>query len=119
MDFPVWFKEFDWSPDPVRHLWDEKNHRLYAWSYRPTSEPILINALVAEWEHIPAARLRNLWESLHSGVEAATAAYMFGMKCSTINALHPHTLGYIVHPLPIKYTEPAKRNREEENEEES
>ena len=38
-----------------RHLWDELEHRLRGRTNRPTSVPDLTNALVAEWNQVPAA----------------------------------------------------------------
>lgn len=41
----------------------------------PTSVFDTINALVAEWEQIPAARFQNLAESRHKRVETVVTAY--------------------------------------------
>lgn len=50
--------------NPVLHLWDELEHRLGARLYQLTSVLDLTNALMAEQEQIPAARLQKLVESL-------------------------------------------------------
>lgn len=58
---PFSVEEFDWpAPIPRQHhiqyLWDEPKHGLQDQPYSPTSLP---NALEAEWEHVPAARLKG------------------------------------------------------------
>lgn len=40
---------------PIQPFWEEPKHRLWARSYHPTSVLDLNNALVSEWELIPAA----------------------------------------------------------------
>jgi hypothetical protein len=72
-------EELDWpaqSPDlkPIDHLWDELERRLRARSNHPTSVPDLTNALVAEWEKVPAVMFKHLVESLPRRVEAIIAA---------------------------------------------
>ena len=67
-------EELDWhaqSPDvnPIEYLWDELEHRLRARPNRPTSVPVLTNALVAEWKQVPAAMFQHLVESLPRRVE--------------------------------------------------
>lgn len=41
--------------NPIQHLLNEQECRLWARSYRPTSVPDSTNALAAEWDQIPAA----------------------------------------------------------------
>ena len=72
-------EELDWpaqSPDlnPIEHLWDELEHRLRARPNHPTSVPDLTNALVAEWNQVPAAMFQHLVESLPRRVQAVIAA---------------------------------------------
>ena len=72
-------EELDWpaqSPDlnPIEHLWDELERRLRARPNRSTSVPDLTNAVVAEWNQIPAAIFQHLMESLPRRVEAVIAA---------------------------------------------
>lgn len=55
----------------IQHLWDE----LHARPYHRTSMSGLTNALVAEWQQIPAAMLQNLVESFSRGVEAVIATH--------------------------------------------
>lgn len=43
----------------IHHLWDEAECRMCTRSYRPTSVANLNNALVAEWEKIPAASFQK------------------------------------------------------------
>lgn len=43
----------------IHHLCDEAECRPQTGSYRPTSVADLNNALVAEWEKIPAARFQK------------------------------------------------------------
>uniref|UniRef100_A0A673VX79 Tc1-like transposase DDE domain-containing protein n=1 Tax=Salmo trutta TaxID=8032 RepID=A0A673VX79_SALTR len=64
------------SPDlnPIEHLWDELKRRLRARSNCPTSVSDLTNALVAEWQQVPAAMFLHLVESLPRRVEAAISA---------------------------------------------
>ncbi len=50
--------------NPIQHLWDKLERQLRARPYHSTSVLDLTNALVAEWEQIPAARLQNLVDSL-------------------------------------------------------
>lgn len=56
----------DPHPHPIQHLWDEVE--------RPTSMPDLNNALVTNWEQIPAVGFKSLVENLSRGVEAVGAA---------------------------------------------
>lgn len=59
--------------NPIKHLLDELNHRLWAGPYHSTSVPDLTNAPVAEREQIRAASL--LVENLPRRVEVVIAAY--------------------------------------------
>ena len=72
-------EELDWtaqSPDlnPIKQLWEELGRRLRARPNRPTSEPDLTNALVAEWKQVPAAMFQHLVERLPRRLEAVIAA---------------------------------------------
>ena len=64
------------SPDhnPIKHLWDELEHRLQARPHRQTSVLDLTDALVAEWKQIPGAMFQHLVESLLRRMEAVLAA---------------------------------------------
>lgn len=55
-DWPVQSSDLN----PIQHLWDGLDRRLWARSDRPTSVLHLTDALVSEWEQIPAARF-NIW----------------------------------------------------------
>jgi hypothetical protein len=62
-------EELDWpaqSPDlnPIKHLWDDLEHRLRARPNRPTLVPDQTKALVAEWKKVPAAMFQHQVESL-------------------------------------------------------
>ena len=65
-----------WSPaqspdlNPSQHLWYE----LWTRPYRPSSVLDFSNALVVEWEQIPAARFRILVESLLTRVDAVSSS---------------------------------------------
>jgi hypothetical protein len=72
-------QKLDWpaqSPDlnPIEHLWDELEPRLQARPNRPTSVPVLTNALVAEWKQIPTAMFKQLVERSPRRVEGVVAA---------------------------------------------
>ena len=72
-------EELHWpaqSPDlnPLEHLWDELERRLWARPNRPTSVTNLTNALVAEWKQVSAAMFQHLVENLPRRVEAVIAA---------------------------------------------
>ncbi len=54
-------------------LWNELEHWLWVRPHHHTLVLDLINALVAEWERIPAARCQNLVETLKRRVEAVIA----------------------------------------------
>lgn len=54
-------------------MWDALEQRLQARPSRPTSRPDLKNALLDEWEKIPAGTLQNLVKSLPRRVEAVIA----------------------------------------------
>jgi hypothetical protein len=45
------------SPElkPIKHLWDELEHRMQARPNRPTSVPNLATVLVTEWKQVPTA----------------------------------------------------------------
>jgi hypothetical protein len=72
-------EELDWPAqssnlNPIEHLWDELECRLWARPNRPTSVPDLTNALVAEWKQVPAEMLQHLVDSFRRRVEAVIAA---------------------------------------------
>ena len=75
----IFMEELDWpaqKPDlnPIKHLWDELEHRLRARPNRPTSVPDLTNAPVVEWKQVPTAMFQHLVESLPRRVEPVIAA---------------------------------------------
>ena len=56
--FEIGVEELDWpaqSPDlnPIKLFWDESERQLRARPNRLKSVPDLINAVVAEWKHVP------------------------------------------------------------------
>ena len=53
-------KDLDWLAHPIQQIWNELERRLRARPDPPTSVFDLTNALVAEWEQIPAARFQNV-----------------------------------------------------------
>ena len=62
-------EELDWHAqcsdlNPIEHLWDELESRLRASPNLPTSVPDLTNALVAEWNQVPATMFQHLVEIL-------------------------------------------------------
>lgn len=57
-------KNFDYStqsPDVelTEHLWDELERRLWAKAHHPTSVPDFTDALVSDWEKIPAVLIQH------------------------------------------------------------
>lgn len=65
-----------YSPDlnPIEHLWDELGRRIAASGRRPTTRPMLIQALQAEWNAIPQERIRRLVQSMRQRCQACVQA---------------------------------------------
>ena len=65
-----------YSPDlnPIEHLWDELGRRIAASGWRPTTRPMLIQALQAEWNAIPQERIRRLVQSMRQRCQACVQA---------------------------------------------
>jgi hypothetical protein len=72
------------SPDLnlIKHLWDELELQLRASPKCPTSVPVflihfktfIVDAVVAEWKHVPAAMFQHLVECIPRRVESVIAA---------------------------------------------
>ena len=103
-------EELEWPAqsadlNPIKHLWDELEHRLRASANRSTLVPDLTDELVGEWKQVPASMFQHLVESLPprrvkaviaaKGDQLHINAHDIGMRCSTSRC--PHSFGLVMY----------------------